>query len=111
MEAGQQLRGGIDLGGTKIEAIVIDADNQVLGQARRPTPTEGGPHDVAGQMAEAMTEAAASPPELETSALIGVGVGSPGDRRRGGGHGHAARATCRAGTAASTSPATLSESA
>ncbi len=51
-------RGGIDLGGTKIEAIVVDADNQVLGQARRPTPTDGGPEDVAKQMAEALTEAA-----------------------------------------------------
>ena len=70
-------RGGIDLGGTKIEAIVVDADNEVLGQARRPTPTEGGPEDVAKQMAEVMTEAAAAA-KLETSALQGVGVGSPG---------------------------------
>ena len=30
------LRGGIDLGGTKIEAIVVDADNTVLGSARHP---------------------------------------------------------------------------
>src|ERR1700721_501949 len=78
MEDGQKLRGGIDLGGTKIEAIVIDADNQVLGQARRPTPTEGGPHDVAVQMADAMSDAAKSA-GVETSALVGVGVGSPGD--------------------------------
>ena len=70
-------RGGIDLGGTKIEAIVVDADNKVLGQARRPTPTEGGPEDVAEQMAEAMTEAAKAA-QLEPSALKGVGVGSPG---------------------------------
>jgi glucokinase len=72
-----KARGGIDLGGTKIEAIVVDADNQVLGQARRPTPTEGGPEDVAKQMAETMTEAAAAA-KLETAALKGVGVGSPG---------------------------------
>jgi glucokinase len=70
-------RGGIDLGGTKIEAIVVDADNQVLGQARRPTPTEGGPADVAKQMAETMTEAATAA-KLETASLKGVGVGSPG---------------------------------
>jgi glucokinase len=70
-------RGGIDLGGTKIEAIVVDADNNVLGQARRPTPTEGGPPDVAKQLVEVMTEAAAAA-KLETSALKGVGVGSPG---------------------------------
>jgi glucokinase len=76
-EAASDKRGGIDLGGTKIEAIVVDADNQVLGQARRPTPTTGGPADVAKQLAETMIEAAAAA-QLETSALKGVGVGSPG---------------------------------
>ena len=29
------------------EAVIVDARNQVLGSARRPTPTEGGPADVA----------------------------------------------------------------
>ena len=76
-DAAGDKRGGIDLGGTKIEAIVVDADNQVLGQARRPTPTEGGPEDVTKQLAETMTEAAAVA-KIETSALTGVGVGSPG---------------------------------
>ena len=33
------LRGGIDLGGTKIQAIVVNSEHQVLGQARRATPT------------------------------------------------------------------------
>jgi glucokinase len=78
MEDGQQLRGGIDLGGTKIEAIVVDADNRVLGEARQPTPTEGGPHDVAVHMADALSDAAKSA-GVKTSALIGIGVGSPGD--------------------------------
>ena len=40
------LRGGIDLGGTKIQAVVVDEDHEVLGDARAPTPTEGGPQDV-----------------------------------------------------------------
>jgi glucokinase len=71
------MRGGIDLGGTKIEAIVVDAGNTVLGQSRRPTPTEGGPADVAAEMAEAM-RAAAEAAKVETRALVGVGVGSPG---------------------------------
>jgi len=70
-------RGGIDLGGTKIEAVVVDADNKVLGSARRPTPTEGGPADVAAAMVEATTEATKAA-GLEPSALQGVGVGSPG---------------------------------
>ncbi len=73
-----ELRGGIDLGGTKIEAIVVDRDNQVLGQARQPTPTEGGPDDVASSMAEAMVGAATAA-GAKTRSLAGVGVGSPGD--------------------------------
>jgi glucokinase len=71
------LRGGIDLGGTKIEAIVVDARNMVLGQARHPTPTVGGPADVAAAMSAAMREAAAAA-EVDVSTLRGVGVGSPG---------------------------------
>lgn len=70
-------RGGIDLGGTKIEAVVVDARNQVLGSARHPTPTTGGPQAVAGQIVAAMTEAADGA-GLVPSRLRGVGVGSPG---------------------------------
>ena len=69
--------GGIDLGGTKIQAVVVDERHEVLGQARLPTPTSGGPADVAGAMAEAMREAAAGA-KLETPELGGIGVGSPG---------------------------------
>jgi glucokinase len=71
-------RGGIDLGGTKIQTVVVDGRWKVLGAARRPTPTEGGPEDVAGQMAAAMREAAKDA-GLDTDALEAVGVGSPGD--------------------------------
>jgi glucokinase len=71
-------RGGIDLGGTKIQAVVVDADNEALGQSRRPTPTTGGPPDVAREMEAALREAAAQA-GLGTRDLAGVGVGSPGD--------------------------------
>ncbi len=79
-----ELRGGIDLGGTKIQTAVVDARGEVLGKARRPTPTSGGPQDVAKAMAEAMREAAEQA-GVETSALEGVGVGSPGDADEEGG--------------------------
>jgi glucokinase len=69
--------GGIDLGGTKIEAIITDAKYKVLGGARHPTPTTGGPADVANAMAAALTEAAKAA-SLQPSQLRGVGVGSPG---------------------------------
>jgi glucokinase len=77
-------RGGIDLGGTKIQAAVIGDRGKVLGEARRPTPTSGGPADVAAAMAEAMTEAAEAA-GTKTAELTGVGVGSPGavDERSG----------------------------
>jgi glucokinase len=70
-------RGGIDLGGTKIESVVVDPRNNVLGSARRPTPTTGGPSDVAAAMAEAVREACESA-GLDPSALQAIGVGSPG---------------------------------
>jgi glucokinase len=72
------LRGGIDLGGTKIQTAIVDAGGEVVGEARHPTPTEGGPEDVAGAMAAALREAAENA-EVEASDLTGVGVGSPGD--------------------------------
>jgi glucokinase len=72
------LRGGIDLGGTKIQTAIVDAGGEVVGEARHPTPTEGGPEDVAAAMAAALREAAERA-GVETSALKGVGVGSPGD--------------------------------
>ena len=70
-------RGGIDLGGTKIEAIVASDSGEVLGHARYPTPVEGGPPAVAAEMARAQREAAAGA-GVAVEALIGVGVGSPG---------------------------------
>jgi glucokinase len=72
------LRGGIDLGGTKIQAAVVDARGKVRGEARHPTPTSGGPEDVAEAMAAAMREAAESA-GVATEDLVGIGVGSPGD--------------------------------
>ena len=79
-------RGGIDLGGTKIQAVVVDADHAVIGQARHPTPDRrAGPQDVAAAMAAAMTEAAEQA-GVETDALAGVGrrlARATSTRRRG----------------------------
>ena len=71
------MRGGIDLGGTKIQTAVVDDAGEVKGEERVPTPTSGGPADVAAAMAAAMRSAAEAA-EVETSDLDGVGVGSPG---------------------------------
>jgi glucokinase len=72
------MRGGIDLGGTKIQAVIVDNEHAVRGEARLPTPTTGGPGDVAQAMVDAIGEAAQAA-EVQTADLEGVGVGSPGD--------------------------------
>ena len=78
------MRGGIDLGGTKIQAVVVDEAGEVRGEERVPTPTSGGPQDVADAMAGAV-RAAAEAAGIDSPRLEGVGVGSPGivDSRKG----------------------------
>jgi glucokinase len=71
-------RGGIDLGGTKIQTAIVDDKHEVLAEARRQTPTMGGPEDVAKEMAAALREAAEQA-GIKTEDLEGIGVGSPGD--------------------------------
>lgn len=71
-------RGGVDLGGTKIQVVVVDDANKVLGQARRPTPHEGGPPDVANAIAETIREASAAA-GVDPKSLTGIGIGSPGE--------------------------------
>jgi glucokinase len=78
------LRGGIDLGGTKIQAVVVNGKWNVVGSSRRATPTHGGPEDVAEQMSEALKEAAQQA-GTEPDSLRGAGVGSPGDVDTGAG--------------------------
>jgi glucokinase len=80
----RRLVGGLDLGGTKIQAVVLDGRRSVIGQARNPTPTTGGPKDVILGLVTTMGAACADA-GVELSELAGVGVGSPGviDTRRG----------------------------
>jgi glucokinase len=71
------MRGGIDLGGTKIQAVVVDDGGTVLGEARQQTPTQGTKSDVIRGLADTVS-AAAQAAGVETSNLAGVGVGAPG---------------------------------
>jgi glucokinase len=71
------MRGGLDLGGTKVQAVVVDDAHEVRGQARRPTPVSGGPDDIVAELVAAMRDAAQAA-GVETAELSGVGVGSPG---------------------------------
>ena len=70
-------RAGVDLGGTKIQIVVVDGRSKVLGESRVPTPSDGGPKAVVQTIAQAVG-AAADEAGLATDSLIGVGVGAPG---------------------------------
>ena len=74
---GHDLRGGIDLGGTKIQAVIVDARGNVVGQDRQATPLDGGPEAVVAAMAIAVRNAAQAA-GVRPSELTGVGVGAPG---------------------------------
>ncbi len=73
-----KARGGIDLGGTKIQTVIVNRRNEVLGEARTETPQKGGPKAIAAAMAGCLGEAAEGA-GYGTGDLTGVGVGSPGD--------------------------------
>lgn len=70
---------GVDLGGTKIYAVVLDgepgadlAECKVLAEGKRKTPTQGGPLAVVDAMAALVEELGG------TAGVAGVGVGAPG---------------------------------
>ena len=71
------MKGGLDLGGTKIQAVVTDGGSTVLGQARRDTPRKGGPAAVVSELAEALRDAL-DDAGVESMGLAGIGVGAPG---------------------------------
>jgi glucokinase len=71
------VKGGIDLGGTKVQAVIVDDRGEVRGEAKHPTPTEGGPPAVVETLTETLREAADAA-GVESGELAGVGVGSPG---------------------------------
>src|SRR4051795_4394363 len=70
-------RGGIDLGGTKIQAVILNGRGTVVSDARRQTPLEGGPPAIAAEMVGALADASEAA-GVELSSLASVGVGSPG---------------------------------
>jgi len=68
---------GIDLGGTKILAGVIDADHAILGRGKRPTPAREGGEAILAAILEAAHEALEQA-GIAAADLAGVGIGSPG---------------------------------
>ena len=52
------MRGWLDLGGTKIQAVVTARGARVVGQARRSTPARGGPEALVRDLVGTMRDAA-----------------------------------------------------
>ncbi len=71
------LTAGVDVGGTKIQTVVT-LDEQVVGEARVPTPQTGDPADVIAAIVGTIREAA------NGDGLAAVGIGTPGKIDDGG---------------------------
>lgn len=71
------MRLGLDLGGTKIQAVAIRRGATVVGSARRDTPNRGGIDAVMRALADTAREALATAGGVLED-VQGVGVGSPG---------------------------------
>ena len=104
LQCRHDLRAGVDLGGTKVQTVVVDEQFSVLGQMRMPTPDHGRP---AGRRRHDRRDDPrglppgrhrAGPARLDRRRLAGR-------RRRRERHRHAAPATSRTGRAPSRSAA------
>jgi glucokinase len=68
---------GVDLGGTKIQTVVV-RDERVVGSSRVPTPSTGAADDVIDAIV-ATVRSSLEDAKASADDLRGVGVGSPGD--------------------------------
>ena len=76
---------GIDFGGTKLLAAVVDIDSgEVVASAKKRTSASDGPDDILGKIHGA-TDAALKSAKLKPKELLGIGVGAAGqvDAREG----------------------------
>jgi glucokinase len=70
-----EVTAGVDLGGTKIQAVAV-REGEVVGESRRPTPQTGAA-DVLSAMAESVREVL-SAAKATVEELRAIGVGTPG---------------------------------
>lgn len=69
---------GLDLGGTKVLAGLVDEFGQVLRTWRMPTPANAGGDAIMQALEEAAADAIGSLPPEEHERLVGIGVSSAG---------------------------------
>jgi fructokinase len=67
------VRIGVDLGGTKTEAVVLDADDSIRARIRRPTPVGRGYDSILDNVAAMVQEL-----EAEHGTGSRIGIGTPG---------------------------------
>ncbi|WP_435016331.1 ROK family protein [Tundrisphaera sp. TA3] len=68
---------GIDLGGTKVLAGVVGANNRLFGRAKRSTPAGDGNDAILAAIVECLDQALAEA-GVSRDELAGIGIGSPG---------------------------------
>jgi glucokinase len=75
---------GIDLGGTKVQGVVVDRHGRRVGEARGKTPVQDGAAAVVAEIAT-VVKAAAKDAKVAPGKLAGIGIGSPGRMDRDSG--------------------------
>jgi glucokinase len=80
----QQILVGIDLGGTSMKLLIVDAKNKILADAKAPTRRSKRPMSTVDDIADLLTEAI-SMAGVKRRDLGGISIGAPGsvDRHRG----------------------------
>lgn len=78
--SGTELTVGVDLGGTKIQAAVVDPDGRVVATHRLETDVEGGPTKAVDDIVRCIHACA---PDLSGIGAVGVGVAGQVDAAAG----------------------------
>lgn len=73
--SGRRIRVGLDVGGTKIDAVAVDASGDIIGRLRRPT---GWGDDAVVESIVASVSALAAEVGFPISDIGSVGIGIPG---------------------------------
>ncbi len=77
MPAKKEVMVGIDMGGTRLRALVVNAENKILGMQRAPTNPRQKPDRLVADLA-VLVEAAVQSAGLKLSDLRTVSIGVPG---------------------------------
>jgi glucokinase len=68
---------GVDLGGTKILAAVVDQNGRVVGKGKKATHADRGPAEVIERIGKAMDEALEAS-KMTKRSISAIGIGAPG---------------------------------